>query len=115
MREPERPRHDERRALAFAFAARGHASAVLLDEVSHEREPEAEARKRARARAVALSKSLEDERQDVRGDAHAAVADGDLPARADPGERHVDAAAARRELHGVRQEVPDHLLEPRLI
>ena len=40
------------------------------------------------------------------------IADRDLDVRIDPLEAHLDPAVPRRELDGIRQHVPQHLLEP---
>ena len=55
---------------------------------------------------------FEDVRQERRLDADAGVGDDQRVVLAVAAERHRDAAARRRELHRVREQVPDHLLQP---
>src|SRR5439155_16209639 len=74
---------DELRAFARAFAVRGDASAVHLDDVADDREPEAQAAVCARARRFRLTESLEDMRQKARIDSLPGVGDCDLRRVAD--------------------------------
>ena len=61
---------------------------------------------------VRLSKTVEDVRKETLVDADAGVRDDQLVHVCAPvhGEGH--GPAGRRELHGVREQVPDHLLQP---
>src|SRR5438128_3708762 len=106
-----RERDDEDRAPVLARALRAHGAAVKLDDVLHQREAEPEAAVRARARAVALAERLEDVRNELRRDPDARVGDDDLDARLGARETHAHAAARRRELDRVREQVPDDLLQ----
>ncbi len=63
-------------------------------------------------RSVGLAEAVEDVRQEFGPDADAGVDDADLDVRVDPLQEHLDAAPLGRELDGVREEVPDDLLEP---
>src|SRR5437899_733729 len=93
-------------------ARRGAAAAVELDDVLDDGQSEAEAAVRARRAAVALAETLEDQRKELAGDALAGVGDGDahgVALRLIGADR--DRAARRRELHRVRKEIPDHLLQ----
>jgi hypothetical protein len=65
----------------------------------------------ARDSAVGLPEALEDVGQKFGADPCARVGDGDLGAVARAREPHLDRALARRELDGVREEVPEDLLE----
>ena len=78
----------------------------------HDREAEAEAAVRARDGRVLLAERLEDVRQERRLDARAGVAHDDLDVRVLALHADVDPAALGRELHRVREQVPDDLLEP---
>src|SRR5690606_23328470 len=98
-------------AAALARALRLDGAAVQLDEVPHDREPEAEPAVRARGGGVGLPEALEEPWQRRGADAGAVVADGEPDVAPGVRERDRDPAAARRELHRVRDEVPDHLLE----
>ena len=86
-------------------------AAVQLDDVADDRQAQAEAAGLARRAGVGLAEPLEHERQELRLNADAGVADDDLDVRVDALEPHLHAAALRRELDGVRQQVPDHLLQ----
>jgi hypothetical protein len=86
---------------------------VHLHEVADDRETDAEPAVRPfRARRL-LPEAVEHEGHELRVHPAAGVAHGhdDVPVLAS--ETHPDGAAARRELHGVVQEVPEHLLEAR--
>src|SRR5204863_9920406 len=65
----------------------------------------------AGAGAVRLPEPLEDVREEIRADALAGVADGEPGAVVDALERDADPPTARRELHRVRDQVPDDLLQ----
>ena len=60
---------------------------------------------------IALREAVEDERQQFRRDTLAGVGDRDDRARADAGDAERDAAAGRRELDRVGDQIPDHLLQ----
>ena len=88
-------------------------SAVHPHQVVHDRQPEAETAMRARRGAVALAEAFEDVRQKFRIDAAARVGDDDLDEPGIAGScRDVHATARRREPHGIREKVPDDLLQP---
>ena len=86
---------------------------MQLDQVAHDAEAEPEAAVRPRAGAVCLPEPLEDVRQELCADPLARIAHGELDVRLGAPEVDVDAPAFGRELDGIRQEVPDHLLEAR--
>src|SRR6266511_2248143 len=97
------------RAEAGACAVRLDASAVQVHDVPRDREAEPEAAVQARGGRVRLAEAIEHRGQEVRVDADAGVAHGHyhlivlLP--------HVDfdVAIAWRELHGIREQVPEDL------
>ena len=85
--------------------------AVVLDHVPHHVEAEPEALVGPRLGAVLLPEALEREGHEAGAHALAGVADAEprvLERRVD---RHVDAAAGRRELDRVREQVRDRLLQ----
>ena len=110
--DSERDLHGEGRAPALARAVGPDGPAVELDERSHDREPETEATVAPGDRAVGLAEPFEDVRQEAGIDALAGVPDDDARARLQALERDVHVAARRRELHRVRHQVGDHLLQP---
>ena len=89
-----------------------HAAAVEEHQMVDDREAEPEAATR-RHRHVALAKAIEDVRQKRRVDATTGIGDADDGATAGHRDDHVDAAAGRDELHGVGQQIDEHLLQPR--
>src|SRR5438067_753978 len=107
-REP----HREGGALALARTRGRHRAAVPLDQVAHDRQPEPQPPVRARARAVGLPEALEDVRQEVGRNPDARVTHADHGVMRVAREPDGDAPAARRELDGVGDEVPDDLLQP---
>src|ERR1051325_3985759 len=86
-------------------------SAVQLDQMTHDRQAQPEPAVLARARAVGLAKALEDEGQKLRLDSRAGIADGDLDVRANAFESHLHAPVSGSKLDGVREQVPDDLLQ----
>src|SRR3954466_11027771 len=102
--------HGESSSLSFSFALGLHRSAVDLDEVPDDGEPEAKAAARASDRAVRLPEAIEDEAEEVAGDADARI-----------GDRHHrlgifspcldDHLALHGELDRVGEQVPEHLLQ----
>ena len=111
MDDHQRQPHAERRALAFAGAGRVHRAAVHLDDVADDGEAQPETAGLSRRASVGLAKALEHMRQEIRPDADARVADDDLDVRVHAFEAHLHAAVLRRELHRVRHEIPDDLLQ----
>ena len=83
QRQPQR----ERRAAAVARARSRQRPAVQLRQVLRDRKAEPEAAVLARERRVRLPEPVEHERQEVRRDPHAGVADGHLDVRVDARER----------------------------
>src|SRR5215470_19004847 len=110
MRDRDRQLDDKRGALALARTLGCHPSAMQLDEVAHQSQPEAEPGMRAGARAVGLMELLEEMGQLLLADSLSGVTDNDLDMRIGPLQMNPHSTALRRELHGVDQEVPDHLL-----
>src|SRR5260221_3358222 len=84
---------------------------VQRDETAREREPETRALVLAGAHAAKLPELLEDRVVVPRRDAHARVGHLDVEPVALRARRDSDFPAGRRELHRVRQEVDEDLLE----
>src|SRR5207249_8343628 len=108
------PEHPHRRAPAYR-ARDGELAPVSLDDVLHDREPEARAAEGARASLVDAEEALGQPRQVPRGDADARVLDGDVDHAvvlgAAGGGPHEHAAAPRRVLDRVVDQVDEHLPE----
>src|SRR6185437_7760731 len=102
----------KRRAATFTGARRRHAASVQLDDLLGDCEPEAQAGIFAAARGIVLAERIEHERQPLGRESDARVLDEHLPVPVDARERRRDRTAARRELDGVAQHIPHHLLEP---
>ena len=111
MGDRQRQRHQEGAPLAVARALHPHRAAVQLDQVAHDGEPEAEPAVAARGGAVELAEAVEDVRQELGRDAGAVVGDDDLDVGVDPLEADLDLPRLGRELDGVREQVPHHLLQ----
>ena len=82
-----------------------------LDQVPHQREAEPEPAVASRRRPLRLAEALEDVRQEISRDAAPVVLDDDPAVSVVLVQREADFAAARAELHRIREEVPDDLLE----
>ena len=67
---------------------------------------------RAGAGAVGLTEPIEDMGQEIGGDTDAGIPDRQLDGCANPPHGNVYPSAFRRELHGIRQQIVDDLLEP---
>ena len=102
---------DERGAVTLAVTARLNGSGVKLDQMPGDRETQTKAAVLPGKRAVRLPE-VEHIRQECRIDANATV--GHLDLRGAVARRDIDGHASTifRELHGVRQQVADHLLQP---
>src|SRR5215218_7986916 len=103
-----RQREAERAALAERALA-PDAAAVLLHDRAGDRQAEARAALLARVARVHLLEAVEDRLALVGGDAAAAVAHPERHPVLAPLGAERDARAAWRELHGVRDEVHEHL------
>ena len=71
---------------------------------------EPEAAVQPRRGGITLSEALENVRQDLRGNADSRIGDRDLDVLRRSARRETDAPSRARELRGVRQDVPQHLL-----
>ena len=101
----------EGRSLAFTLALHGNAAAMELDDVPRNGEAQAEASVGSRRRAIGLLEALEDVGQKLGFDALPVVRHAESQGRIDALESEMNAATPRRELDGIAQEVPDHLLQ----
>ena len=108
----ERQAHLEGGAAPRAVAPRVHGPAVQRDEAAHEREAEPEPALAPVERGRRLRERLEDPVEQVGRDAHAGVGDAQQRDAVAPRDRDGDRPASGGVLHRVRDEVPDHLLEP---
>ena len=107
-RQPDR----ERRAVPFTRAHRPHGAAVQFDDVPHDGQAEAEPSESPRRRRVGLPEPVEDEGQHIGSDADAGVLNLEFDGVLDIAQRYDDPAVGAGELDRVRQDVPEHLLEP---
>src|SRR5262249_47502287 len=98
-----------------AIARRRDRPAVQLDQMFNERKPQPQSAMTPRARRVGLSEVLEDERQELRLDALAGVADRDADTVGVALHAQLDAPALGRELDRVCEQVPHDLLQPRRV
>src|SRR5262249_50889822 len=89
-----------------------HRAAVKLHQGLHDGQPEPQPAVAARDRRITLTKTVEHVRQEIRGNTYTAVLDNDLDVGVDSLQHDLDPAARGRELHRVREEVPQHLLQP---
>src|ERR1044072_7275371 len=101
----------EGRTLSLAFGFGTHAPAVQLDEVADDGEPEPEAAVDARRGLVALAEAVEEVRYKRRSYPGARVLHGDARVRALAPDVCAHLAADGRELDGVREEIPEDLLQ----
>src|SRR4029453_16362492 len=102
---------DKCRALALSAAVGGHAAAVGLDDLLDDRQAQTKAVLMSRDRTVRLAEALEYRRQEFAGNTAPRIDHGDFYHFVTLLEPHMDRAALRRELDGVRQQIPDNLLE----
>src|SRR6185503_14950876 len=79
--------------------------------MSHDGKPETESAISSSGRTVRLPESFEDMRQEPRLDADPGVGNGNLDLSVGAGQSRIDSAAFIGEFDGVRQQVPDCLLQ----
>src|SRR6266542_819049 len=111
LQHTHRQQGGEPRAAVLPLAVRAHGPSVQFDEVPHDRQAETQPAVTAGRRAIGLRKTIEDVGQELGADADARVFDRDRRVVALALQAHGHAAVARRELHRVRQQVPEHLLQ----
>src|SRR5919204_1688269 len=104
-----RKRERERRCAAGAFACRGDVSAVRLHDVLRDRQPKAGTA--AAPRPIGLVEALEDALDLVAGDADAFVGDREADFAVDRARAQPHGRALPAELHGVVDEVREHLAD----
>src|SRR5262245_26020699 len=88
---------------------------MRLDQLAHDREPHAETAVASIEPALALDEQIENARQELGRDADAAVLHAQHRLIAFGLDLHDDGAARRRVLQRIRQEVREHLLQPRAV
>src|SRR5437588_7617325 len=79
--------------------------------MAHNRQAHAETFVLPGNRAVSLSKAIEDMRQELRADAFTVVTDGDFNLGIRAFHLNFHVAVNRSELNGIREQVPDDLLQ----
>src|SRR6185437_13329317 len=87
-------------------------AAVQLDDVTHDGESQPHSGVLTRARAVSLTKTVEHVRQKLTCNADPGIHDPDPHVVTDLLELSVDATSRGCELKGVREQIPEHLLQP---
>ncbi len=103
---------DEGGALIDAGAGGCERAAVQFDQFARDRQAEAEpAIGTVRHAVIGTAEALEHVRQEIGTDAAAGVADFDLRVPLRRVRVHVDLSALRRELDGIRQQIPEHLTQ----
>src|SRR5215213_9550014 len=85
---------------------------MYFHEVSRDSESQSEPAMLARSRAIGLTKSFKHVRQKLLADALARVSDTHLSGTTNSRYLHANTSATLSKLHRVRQQVPNHLLEP---
>src|SRR5204862_8008100 len=103
---------DDGRTAPLAVAFDGDGALMRFDQLTRNRKTEANAAMNPRGRAVRLAETIEHVRQKLRLDADAAVGDANPDRTVLATDRHIDAAAFVGELHGVADQVEEHLFEP---
>src|SRR3989442_14315332 len=82
-----------------------------LDDVSHDGQADAQAAILARGGRIGLTESIEDVRQESGLDAYAGIFDRDLDLALGAPQTRLDAPTLIRELDGVREQIPESLLQ----
>src|ERR1700749_1712586 len=101
----------ESRALSYALAFGPHRAAVQFDQLANDGEAETHASVNPVGAGVGLAKAVEDVRQEFGIDAHPGILHLYLYARAGASQPDRYLPVRVRELDGVRDEIPDHLLQ----
>src|ERR1043165_3404313 len=104
-------RRGKSRTFTDAFTVCGHGTAMKLDQMANDREAQTKTTETPRRRTVRLSKTIEHARQKLGRDSLARVAHRDGRVRVVAGNANVDLAAVWGELHCVRKQVPNDLLQ----
>src|SRR5690242_14108705 len=85
---------------------------MYFHEVPRDREPESQPAMLSSRRAIGLSKSLKDVRQELPTDAAACIGHTHLNCGTSPSDLHTNTPTPDSKLHRIRQQIPNHLLEP---
>src|SRR5262245_57250349 len=101
----------EPRALIVAATLGPCSATVQLNQVADDRETESETTVVPGCLAILLAETIEDVRQKIALDTHAGVVHDDLNVRIDPLQRNLDQPALASELHAIRKQVPNDLLQ----
>src|SRR6185369_2221711 len=108
----QRQANPERRTATLAQALSLDRSTMYFDEMPRDRQPESKTTMLSRRRAVSLSETFKNVRQKLRTDSLTGVRNANLNSRSHLRDFHAHAPAALRKLHCIRQQVPNHLLQP---
>src|SRR5262249_9602514 len=111
MRGQSRQRDDEGGPAPRALACGADRSAVQLGQLLDQRQPQPQAAEAPRHRSVGLPEAVEDVRQKFRLDALAAVDYDDADAFGVALHPQLDPPAFGGEFDGVREQVPNYLLQ----
>ena len=98
--------------MRFAGAFGADPAAVPLDDVPDDRQTDPKPPVNSGRKAARLAESFKNVRQELRTDADSSIADPDVSPARRIFQPHLDQAALVGKLYGIRQEVPDHLLDP---
>ena len=112
MHDHERDFHSERGALIEAATEHVDGPTVHFDELPRNGQTQTEPAAFTSDPGVRLAESLEDMGQEFRGNPNPGVAHRDFKVGIDPLEPDLNLAVPVRELHGIRQQIPQHLLQP---
>ena len=108
----ERQSHGKGRAASLPLAVRADRAAVQLHQLPGDGQSQAQPRMLSAGHRFSLLEAIEHQRQEVGTNTYAVVANDDLHGAAVPGQLDLDGSARRGELHGIAQQIQDHLLNP---
>src|SRR6185436_7778250 len=99
-------------SVAFAGTVGHDAATVQFGKLAHHGESQAETAVLAFAAGIGLAEGIEYMREELPADAFAVVGDADFYLRAYARQCQCYVTAVPGELHRVRQQIPDDLLQP---
>src|SRR5678815_572050 len=108
QRQPDR----KSRTATFATTLRADRAAVNFHEMSGDSQAQSKPAVLPSRRAISLSKSLKYVRQKFLADTTARVRNSHFSRAANTRDFHADTPTTLSKLHRVRQQVPNHLLQP---
>src|SRR6266478_550518 len=107
----QRQVHGESRSLSFSFARRLNCSAMHLDQMVHNRQTKSQAGLPPPHLSFSLSEAVKHKREKRRAYSVACVCNCESSQIPCAIEIETDPAPCGCELNGIRQDVPDHLLQ----